>query len=59
MGFFLELTLLTLLTLLALLSPVSLLKPLALLTLTPLNTLFYFDCFGHQELKNIVHDGLW
>ena len=24
-----------------------------------MNALFYFDCWGHKELKNIVFDGLW
>ena len=23
-----------------------------------MNTLFYYDCLGHQELENIAHDGL-
>ena len=24
-----------------------------------MNALFYFDCLGRQELKNIAHNGLW
>ena len=24
-----------------------------------MNTLFYFDCFGHKELKNIAYKGFW
>ena len=24
-----------------------------------MNALFYFDCFGHKELKNIAYNGLW
>ena len=24
-----------------------------------MNTLFYFDCLGHKELKNIAYDRLW
>ena len=24
-----------------------------------MNTLFYFDCFCHQEFQNIVHKGHW
>ena len=36
----------------------TLLKRLTLLSLTLcMNTLFYYDCLGHQELENIAHDG--
>ena len=24
-----------------------------------MNALFYFDCWGHKELKNIAYNGLW
>ena len=24
-----------------------------------MNALFYFDCVGHKELKNIAYNGLW
>ena len=24
-----------------------------------MNALFYFDCLGHKEFKNIAHNGLW
>ena len=24
-----------------------------------MNALFYFDCLGHKELKNIAYDRLW
>ena len=24
-----------------------------------MNALFYFDCLGHKELKNIAYNGLW
>ena len=38
------------------------LTPLTLFTLTltlcnSMNTLFYNDCLGHQELENIAYDG--
>ena len=51
-----ELTPLTLLirpTRLALLKPPSLISPCL-----SMNTLLYFDCWGHQELKNIALNGL-
>ena len=51
-----ELTPLTLLirpTRLALLKPPSLFSPCLCM-----NTLLYFDCWGHQELKNIALNGL-
>ena len=41
----------------------TLFRIMALFTLLSLtlcmNTLFYIDCLGHQELKNIAHKGLW
>ena len=38
----------------------TLLKRLTLLALILcMNTLFFFDCFCHQELKNGAHNGLW
>ena len=49
----------TLLTLLSLPSLPSLPTLLALLTVLSMNTLFYFECLGHQELKNRAHNGLW
>ena len=24
-----------------------------------MNALFYFDCVGHKELKNIAYNGFW
>ena len=24
-----------------------------------MNALFFFDCLGHKEFKNIAHNGLW
>ena len=24
-----------------------------------MNALFYFDCLGHKEFKNIAYNGLW
>ena len=24
-----------------------------------MTALFYFDCLGHRELRNIAHNGLW
>ena len=24
-----------------------------------MNTLFYFECLGHKEFKNIAYNGLW
>ena len=45
---------------LALFTMLPLLKRLTLLALTLcMNTIFYFDCWGHQEFKNIAHNGLW
>ena len=32
---------------------------LTLLKQVILHSLFYFDCWGHQEFKNIANDGLW
>ena len=37
----------------------TLLSLLTLLTLPCMNTLFYFDCLGHQELKNRAHTWIW
>ena len=52
--------LLTLLTLFNLLTLLTFFTLLTLLTLALcMNTEFYFDCLGHQELKNIAHKGLW
>ena len=53
------LTLLTLLSLPSLPSLPTLPTLLALLTVLSMNTLFYFECLGHQELKNRAHNGLW
>ena len=37
----------------------TLLSLLTCLTQVILLSLFYFDCYGHQEYKNVVNDGLW
>ena len=45
--------------LLRLRTTLTLLSLLTRLTQVILLSLFYFDCYGHQEYKNVVNDGLW
>ena len=32
---------------------------MAEMALHNMNTLFYFDCLGHKEFKNIAYNALW